>query len=266
VSALRLIDLSSPIDATYWEPDPVKHDAMSPAEGARHAISEMREHFALDLAVSDFPDGEFLNNDFLTLSAHTGTHLDAPAHYGSRGSYGRPRTIDELPLDWFVGPGVVLDLRDAEIGVVDADYLGRELDRIGYQLAPHDIVLMHTGASRHTGTASYFTDFVGLDRSATELLLDAGIRVIGTDAFSLDAPFTDIIRRYQASGDREVLWPAHFAGRRVEYCQIERLSNLDSLPASYGFQVSCFPVKIARAGAGWSRVVAMVPEEEEQTR
>jgi cyclase len=138
----------------------------------------------------------------------------------------------------------------------------RELERVGHRLAPHDIVLLHTGADRFAGTPRYFTDFVGLDRSATELLLEADIRVIGTDAFSLDAPFTDIIRRYQASGDSEILWPAHFAGRRVEYCQIERLSNLGSLPEPHGFQVCCFPVKIARAGAGWSRVVAMVPEGE----
>lgn len=93
-----------------------------------------------------------------------------------------------------------------------------------------------------------------------ELLLDLGVRVIGTDAFSLDAPFADIIARYRATGDRSVLWPAHFTGRRREYCQIERLAGLASLPGPYGFRVSCFPVKITGAGAGWARAVAIVDD------
>ena len=94
-------------------------------------------------------------------------------------------------------------------------------------------------------------------------LLDLGVRVIGTDAFSLDAPFTDILARWNATGDRSVLWPAHFAGRDREYCQIERLANLDQLPGPTGFTVSCFPVKIVGAGAGWARAVALVHDDGE---
>ncbi|NJC69938.1 cyclase family protein [Planosporangium thailandense] len=257
---MRVIDISSPIDATFWEPDPVKHEVMSPADGARHVVAEMREHFGLDLRVEDFPGGEFLNNDFLYLSAHTGTHIDAPAHYGSRGSYGRPRTVDELPLEWFHNPGVLIDLSQFPVGTVGAGQLRSELERIGYELSPQDIVLLNTGASRLLGTPDYFTTFVGLDRSATEFLLDQGIRVIGTDAFSLDAPFPHIIKRFQETGDPNVLWPAHMAGRRVEYCQIERLGNLTEVPRPFGFTVSCFPIKIARGGAGWSRAVALLDD------
>ncbi|MBB5158017.1 cyclase family protein [Saccharopolyspora phatthalungensis] len=257
---MRIVDLSSPIDAEFWEPDPIKHEVLSPAAGARHVVSEMREHFDLELAVEDLPDGEFLNNDFFYLSTHTGTHVDAPAHYGSRGPDGPPRTVDRLPLEWFFNRGVVLDLRDRPVGVADADDLRRALDRAGHELAPMDIVLLDTGADRLLGGPDYFTQFVGLDGSAVEFLLAAGVRVIGTDAFSLDAPFPNIIERFQATGDRSVLWPAHFAGRSVEYCQIERLGNLDSLPRSAGFMVSCFPVKIARAGAAWSRVVALLDD------
>jgi cyclase len=104
----------------------------------------------------------------------------------------------------------------------------------------------------------YFSEFVGLDRSATELLLDFGIKVIGTDAFSVDAPFGDMITRYQQTEDKSVLWPAHFIGREREFCHVERLANLDALPRPYGFTVSCFPFKIAGAGAGWTRAVAIL--------
>ncbi|MFG2121410.1 cyclase family protein [Streptomyces sp. NPDC048710] len=259
---MRIVDLSSPIDAAGWEPDTVRHRVMSPAEGARHCASEMHEHFGMRISQDDFPDGEFLNNDFLELSAHTGTHVDAPSHYGSRTTYGggRPRNIDELPLDWFHRPGVVLDLTGRPAGTVDADVIAKELARIDYRPQPLDIVLLHTGADRRAGTMEYFTDFVGLDGSATDHLLDLGVRVIGTDAFSLDAPFTHVVDAYRRTGDRDVLWPAHMAGRRREFCQIERLSGLGELPQPYGFTVSALPVKIKGAGAGWARAVALLPD------
>jgi cyclase len=220
----------------------------------------MHEHFGLELDPGVFPEGEFLSNDFLAASTHTGTHIDAPAHYGSTALYGKPRTIDELPLEWFHAPGLVLDLTGVGTGVATAEHLTAELDRVRHRPAPSDIVLLNTGASRHLGTQKFFTHFTGLDRSAVTLLLDLGVRVIGTDAFSLDAPFGYMIEKYQETGDRGVLWPAHLVGREREYCQIERLANLDALPRPYGFTVNCFPIKIATAGAGWARAVAVFDE------
>ncbi|MCD0486343.1 cyclase family protein [Streptacidiphilus sp. ASG 303] len=257
---MHLIDLSQPVDADGWEPDPVVHEIMTPAEGARHMCEEMRLHFGIEFDPADLPGGELLSLDTLTLTSHTGTHVDAPSHYGSAGEYGRPRTIDEMPLDWFLRPAVVLDLTDAGTGVIGVDRIEKELARTGYRVQPLDIVLLHTGASRHAGTPRYFTDFAGLDGPAVDHLLDLGVRVIGTDAWSLDAPFGHMIRAYQETGDPAVLWPAHFAGRRREYCQIERLTGLERLPAPYGFRVSALPVKIAGAGAGWTRAVALVDE------
>ncbi|MFR9798059.1 cyclase family protein [Streptomyces sp. MS06] len=257
---MRIIDLSQPIDASGWEPDPITHEIMTPAEGARHMSEEMREHFGLELDPAELPGGELLSLDTLTLTSHTGTHVDAPSHYGSAGDYGVPRHIDQMPLDWFLRPAVVLDLSDAGVGAIGADRIRAELERIGYRPRPLDIVLLRTGADRHAGTPRYFTDFAGLDGPAVDYLLDLGVRVIGTDAWSLDAPFTDMIERYRKTGDASVLWPAHFAGRRREYCQIERLTRLGDLEQPFGFRVACFPVKIAGAGAGWTRAVALVEE------
>lgn len=257
---MRLIDLSSPVDAAGWEPDPVEHRVQSPAEGARHVAAEMKEHFGLDFDPAVFPDGEFLNNDFLCLSVHTGTHVDAPAHYGSRTAYGLPPTIDQLPLEPFFRPGLLLDLTGRAPGAMGPDVLRAAFERAGREPAPDDIVLLDTGAARHAGSARFFTDFVGLDGPAVHLLLDLGVRVIGTDAFSLDAPFTDILARYAAGAGPQVLWPAHLAGREREYYQIERLANLAALPGPDGFLVCCFPVKVRGAGAGWARAVAVVED------
>jgi cyclase len=256
---VQLIDLSSPVDASFWEPEPLSITTMSAADGARHLASEMREHFGMDFDPNVLPGAEFLTNDTLSLTTHTGTHVDAPAHYGSITTYGsEPKTVEQLPVDWFYKPAVVLDLTNEPVGAVGADVLKAKLDEVGYTLSPLDIVLLNTGAARLVGTSKYFTEFVGLDRSGVDLLLDQGVRVIGTDAFSLDAPFTHIIEQYQKTGDPGVLWPAHFAGREREFCQIERLANLDELPRAHGFTLSCFPVKIVGAGAGWARAVAIV--------
>src|SRR5205085_2200882 len=80
---------------------------------------------------------------------HTGTHVDAPYHYGSV-SEGKPaRTIDEVPLEWCFAPGVVLDMRHKVAGeFILVEDLEAALARIEYQLQPRDIVLLHTGADK----------------------------------------------------------------------------------------------------------------------
>ncbi|MEV6974420.1 cyclase family protein [Kitasatospora sp. NPDC093806] len=255
---MRVIDLSSTIDGSAWEVDGIRHEVMTPADGARHMAEGMLRNHGIEFDIADLPDGELLSLDTLTLTTHTGTHVDAPSHYGSKAAYGVPRHIDELPLEWFTGPGVVLDLTDSGVGVIGADRLRRAFDDIGHCPGAGEIVLLHTGADQRAGTPEYFTQFAGLDGEATNLLLDLGVRLIGTDAFGLDAPFTHMLSEFRRTGDHSVLWPAHFAGRQREYCQIERLANLGALPAPTGFTVQAFPVKIAGAGAGWTRAVALL--------
>ena len=57
--------------------------------------------------------------------------------------------------------------------------------------------------------------------------------------------------------DRSIIWEGHKAGFDIRYCQIEKLANLDQLPAA-GFLVSCFPFKIKSASAGFTRAVAII--------
>lgn len=255
---MRLVDISTPIDASHWEPDPVEHTILNPRDGAEHLAAEMRAHFGVELNPDEFPDGEFLSLDQLQLTTHTGTHVDAPSHYGSRARYQHqaPRNVEELPLEPFFGPGLVLDLRNCTSSVAGVEDLEAAMTQAGQRPEAGDIVLLNTGASAWVGTPRYFDNFTGLDGPATHRLLDLGVKVIGTDAFSLDAPFKDIITRYRETEDRTVLWPAHVIGRDREYYQLERLGGLERLPP-HGFRVACFPVKIARAGAGWTRAVAI---------
>jgi kynurenine formamidase len=61
------------------------------------------------------------------------------------------------------------------------------------------------------------------------------------------------------TGDMSLIWEGHKAGRDYGYCHIEKLQNLESLPA-HGFHVSCLPVKIKAASAGWTRAAAILFE------
>jgi kynurenine formamidase len=192
---------------------------------------------------------------------HTGTHVDAPYHYGPI-SEGQPaRRIDQVPLEWCFAPGVVLDLRHKAAGeFITVDDLQAALDHIGYRLTPLDIVLLWTGADQRLNSPAYFRQ-PGLGREGVLWLVEQGVRVIGIDAYTLDRPFADMIADYRRTGDGRFIWPAHFAGITREYCQIEKLANLERIPRPHGFYVSCLPVKIKDASAGWCRAVAIVPED-----
>ena len=82
--------------------------------------------------------------------------------------------------------------------------------------------------------------------------LERGIKVTGTDAWSWDAPFDQTAERYAETGDASLIWEGHKAGRHIGYCHLEKLHNLEALPAT-GFTVSCFPHKIR---GGFSRLDA----------
>lgn len=97
----------------------------------------------------------------------------------------------------------------------------------------------------------------GIGRDATLHMLEQGVRLTGTDAWSWDAPFSYTARRYAEDHDPSVIWEGHKAGRDIGYCHIEKLHNLEQLPST-GFEVSCFPVKVDAASAGWTRAVAII--------
>ncbi|MGD9946520.1 MAG: cyclase family protein [Burkholderiaceae bacterium] len=227
--------------------------------GHKQTFDALAKPFA-GLSPEDLPDGEAWAVERIDLSTHNGTHMDAPWHYASTMDQGRPAaTIDEVPLDWCHRAGVKLDFRHLPDGhVATASDVEAELNRIGCELRPLDIVLVNTAAAARYGCDDYLDSGCGMGREATLYLTSRGVRVVGTDAWSWDAPFSFTARRYAQSKDASIIWEGHKAGRTAGYFQMEKLANLDRLPAT-GFQVICFPVKIHRASAGWVRAVAVLP-------
>jgi kynurenine formamidase len=212
------------------------------------------------LSADDLPDGEGWAVETVKLSTHNGTHLDAPYHFHSTMNDGeRAITIDEVPLDWCFRPGVKLDFRHLPDGyVATADDVAAELDRIGHTLAPLDIVVVNTRAGAAYGRDDYVHSGCGMGLDATLHLLERGVRLTGTDAWSWDAPFSHTARRYAETRDPSLIWEGHKAGRHIGYCHLEKLHNLEALP-DHGFTVACFPMKIRGASAGWTRAVAILP-------
>ncbi len=209
----------------------------------------------------DLPGGKGWAVEFVTLSTHSGTHLDAPWHYHPTMDGGSPAlTIDKVPLEWCVGRGVKLDFRHFPDGhPVTPGEMEIAFGRIGHRLSGGDIVLVNTGAEEWWGRPEYMMKGCGMGRDATLWLLDRGVRVVGTDAWSWDRPLGMIASEFRETGDASIIWEGHFVGIEKGYCHIEKLTNLALLPA-VGFTFFCFPVKIKGASAGWIRAVAMVDD------
>jgi kynurenine formamidase len=250
------IDLSAPIEtspAEVIEPLRVEIDYHDHAAGAE-LIETM-----LGVPRRLLRDEEgWANEEIRRLGTHSTTHVDAPWHYNSRIRGERAQTIDELPLEWFLSRGVVIDLTSKGDGeAIEPADVQAGLERAGHELRPLDIVLVRTGRDAHYREPDYMARGPAVTAQATTWLFDQGVRVMGIDAWGWDGPLHlqgEAARREDRPG---VFWAAHQAD--LPYSQIERLCNLGALPTT-GFQVVCFPLRIAGAGAAPARVVALVSD------
>lgn len=260
----RLLDLSVALSNNPYTDPPGLGPQIEYADHKAGA-AEFQQFFP-GLKAQDLPDGEGPGVERLKMTAHNGTHMDAPWHYASTMDRGAPAaTIDELPLEWCFQPAVKLDFRRFPDGyIVNARDMEEELARIGHTLKPLDIVVVNTTAGAAYGKPGYIDAGCGMGREATLYLLERGVRVVGTDAWSWDPPFLFTRRRFAESGDPRVIWEGHKAGRDIGYGQMEKLTNLELLPPD-GFWISCFPYKIEKGSAGFIRAVAFLPEAEAGT-
>ena len=258
----RIVDISVPLMAGIASDPP---HALPQIEYLDHHATAGGMAAYFGVPVSALPDGEYAAIEKVQISTHNGTHLDSPYHYFSTMNHalkpgGEPSwRIDEVPLEWCFQPAVKFDFRKFEDGyVVQPDDVKAELERIGHTLRPLDIVVVNTRAGMRYGEDDYVDSGCGMGKAATLYMLEQGVRLVGTDGWSWDAPFSHTRRQVQETGDVGLIWEGHRAGREIGYSHIEKLHNLECLPDK-GFEVACFPVKIHRASAGWTRAVAILP-------
>ena len=252
---MRLVDLSAPIRQSPQElPDPLRTDI----ELVAHEEGAKQIEALLGVPARLLRDGEgWAVETFTRFGTHNSTHVDAPWHYNSRIQGEPAQTIDQLPLDWFYGPGVVLDMSSKGEGErIDVADVEAELGRIGHELGERDIVLVRTGRDAFVDEPGYIALGPAVTAAATLWLYERGVRVMGIDAWGWDGPLHLQAQEALERDEPGIFWAAHQAD--IPYSQIERLVNLGELPPT-GFQVACFPLRIVGASAAPARVVALVP-------
>lgn len=204
---MKLIDVSVPLDAhvpTYPNNTP----------------------FTLD-AVKRLARGDSSNVSSLHMSAHTGTHVDAPRHFFDDG----PGT-EALPLEMLLGRARVIEMRTRK-GIAAEDLAAIDLSE--------DLrVLIKTVNSRFWGSADFHTDYVGMTESGAKHLVDQGIKVVGVDYLSVEE-----FRKPGAPAHRTLLG----AGTIV----IEGLNLSDVEPGIY--DMYCLPLRLVGSDGAPARVV-----------
>lgn len=253
---MEIVDLSAPIvSSPEGTPDVLRTEIEH--SGHEEGAAVIKELFGVGPDL--LRDGEGWANDFINrLGTHNSTHVDAPWHYNSKIGGEPARTIEQLPLEWFVNPGVVLDFDGRADGeVIEGPDIEQALERSGHDLQPLDIVLVRTGCDRWVETPEYMAHGPGVSAAATEWLYEQGVRVMGIDAWGWDRPLWMQAQEAQEKGEKGIFWAAHQAD--LPYSQIERLVNLDRLPPT-GFTVSCLPLPIVGGSAAPARVVALLDQ------
>lgn len=254
---MRFVDRSVPVLAS---PDDAPDLLRTEIQFADHALGAAQIKAMFEVGGELLRDGEgWATETFTRLGTHNSTHVDAPYHYNSTIAGEPAETIDQLPLDWFFRPGVVLDFHDRADGeTIDVADIEAGLERTGHALAARDIVLIRTDRDDYYDRPDYMQRGPGVSAAATRWLYDRGVRVMGIDAWGWDRPLHMQAEEARNSGKPGVFWAAHQVD--LAYSQIERLANLDQLPST-GFTVACFPLRLVGGSAAPARVVAILDEE-----
>ncbi|MDQ8189851.1 cyclase family protein [Roseibacillus persicicus] len=168
------------------------------------------------------------NARLLHLYSHSGTHMDAPRHFGCSHEIGT--TIDELPLETFLGPARVVHLDVSAGELLQPAHLGE----LAADFVPGQALLLQTGWAAHRGNLEVFRN--QLPRVSVELArwcVEKKVRVLGVEPPSV----ADVNDLAEVTKIHEVLLSG---GVTI----VEGLINLDQLPGEEEFTLGAFPLKI----------------------
>ena len=171
----------------------------------------------------------------MTMSTHTGTHIDAPAHI-----LVDTKSLDEFKVDKFIGPGIVIDC--TQIKDISLEFLIKK-EQIIKKI---DFVLFYTGWQYKWNTEKYFDKFPTLTKEAVNWLATLNLKALGIDTISVDKMTDDSLPNHKALLKKEILI-------------IENMANLDKL-ISKTFELNCIPLKIENSDGSPIRAFARIGE------
>jgi arylformamidase len=201
----------------------------------RNGMPEWAGRRVLDLSIFSATPEQRSNVTLATLTTHTGTHVDAPRHF----IHGGP-TMDDVPLDRWVGSCFVADLRSASIRIDPAD-----LDAADIPDGTERLVLKTRNSDLWSAQPNSFEEsFVALSPAGAQWVLEHGIRLVGIDYLSI-GPFGDDI----VTVHRLLLGAGVIAVEGLDLSEVE--------PGRY--ELLCFPLKIAGSDGAPARVALRGP-------
>lgn len=171
--------------------------------------------------------GDSSNVSTLHLSAHAGTHVDAPRHFFDDGG-----GVESLPLEMLCGRTRVVELTTRKAVTVE--------DLAGFDLREDVRLLLKTANSRLWGTPEFHADFIGVSEGAARFLVDRGVKVLGVDYLSVEP--------YKTPGA-----PTHHVLLGAGVIVIEGLNLRDVEPGSY--EMFCLPLAVVGADGAPARVI-----------
>ena len=204
---MKLIDITVPLDAAL-----PNYPGNTP--------------FSLE-AIKRLARGDSSNVSSIHMSAHAGTHVDAPRHFFDNGS-----GADALPLEMLVGRARVIEVKSRK---------GIGPDELSSVDLSEDVrLLIKTSNSRLWGTPEFYPGYVGVTEAGARHLIDHGIKVVGVDYLSVE--------EFKKPGA-----PAHHVLLGGGTIVIEGLNLRDVPPGTY--EMFCLPLRIVGADGAPARVV-----------
>lgn len=167
----------------------------------------------------------------LTLTSHTGTHMDAPAHLLPQGL-----TLDAYPAERLIGRGLLLDCRGQALSPALLQGLSASLARDAF-------LLLHTGWWKTWDSGAYFQGCPFLPPAMASALVALGLRGVGIDGPSVDPISSDTL-------------PAHRILLGAGLLILENLARLDQLTDA-SFTLCAFPLPYPNADGAPARVIAL---------
>jgi arylformamidase len=171
----------------------------------------------------------------ISISSHTGTHVDAPAHMIKKSN-----TLDMFDINQFIGEGKVVDISGIKKKVIEKDDIMTDLEGID----KIDFILFYSGWSQYWGRDQYFRDYPVLSEELVKYLTSFKLKGMGFDVISIDTV-----------GD------VHFANHMIVFRSnmiiIENLKNLESLIGNK-FTFFCLPLKFENSDGSPVRACAIM--------
>jgi kynurenine formamidase len=182
-------------------------------------------------------------------SEHVSTHVDAVWHFNPD----RPDlTIDRLPWEHLITPGAWIDVSDVPPRAhITLDRVQRALEAEQVELRPGMTLLYYTGVGELWDEPfAFLSDFPGLDKEASEWLLDQGLVNVATDAVSTDTL-------------ADLGYPNHRTHAERLVVHTENVANINRIPRHLGFDVGFFPLRLVGGTGSPCRAIALWEPDEE---